>query len=115
MGMDMDFVKKVTNYDSVASLGKCWPIHNWLINNGFIVDNGCDVVPISEPVKNKLIKDIDKVIKDNSVASEIFPLDPPDIHSTWYEKYDEYFFTMLKDLRRKLKNEKEPIYYKYWY
>lgn len=80
--------------ESVAYWRKANAIHKWFVDNVQDGEDNCSTYYVSEEDFKLLLSDINKVLSDNSVASEILPTN--DGFFFGGTDYDEYYFDDLK-------------------
>lgn len=120
MGLDISIYKNSRD-NEIAYYRKFWSLWFWFKDAIPIKkDYGYGSFKLSKRVIHKLIKEINIVLADNSLAEKYFPIKEMNGCSNLFTTYDERFFDSLKNLRDSIKEElqndsKTKFIYWYWY
>jgi hypothetical protein len=120
MGLDMSIYKN-DRTNEIKYFRKFWSLWFWFHDTIPIEkDKGYGSFKLSKRVVHKLIKEINIVLADNSLADQYFPIRTMDKCSNLFPAHNEYFFECLRGLRdtikEELKNDKHTKFiYWYWY
>ena len=106
----MDLVSYIYHGNTeILYLSKHNQIHNWFCKRGYERLESMTILLISHHLLKALRSDINKVLRDNSLASTMLP--PREGDQMGSQKIDDAYFDQLRFVKQKLKEiDRNPEY-----